>query len=140
MAFTGPTEDRLLIRELYDRYADASCRMDRADWLACWTDDAAWWTHYFDVSGKAAIATTYDGLMGNVETTVFFAQVGSIEVVGEAATVRAYAQERLVFKDGGGNHRLVGRYEDELRRDGFDWRFARRTYKVMIEEMDGGRG
>ena len=34
MPFTGPVEDRNAIRELYDSYADASSRGDRADWLA----------------------------------------------------------------------------------------------------------
>ncbi len=135
MPFTGPTEDRAAIRELYDSYTDAANRGDRADWLACWTDDAAWWTHYFDVSGIEAIAATYDQLMANVEVTSFIAQVGSVEVNGNSAKARCYAQERLVFKAGAGNHRLVGRYEDELRRVDGQWLFARRVYKVMIEEM-----
>lgn len=135
MPFTGPLEDRIAIRELLDSYTDAASRMDRADWLACWHDDASWWTHYFDVSGKEAIAATYDGLMGNVEATSFIGQLGSCEIDGTRATCRSYAQERLVFKDGAGNHRLTGRYEDELRRDGGRWRFAARVYKVMIEEM-----
>ena len=34
MGFTGPMEDRLAIRELYDAYADGANRMDRAAWLA----------------------------------------------------------------------------------------------------------
>lgn len=137
MPFNGSIEDRLAIRELYDSYTDAACRMDRADWLACWSDDAAWWTHYFDVSGKETIAATYDALMGNVETTSFIAQLGHCEIAGDRALARAYAQERLVFRDGAGSHRLVGRYEDELVREQGRWRYARRTYKVMIEEMDG---
>lgn len=135
MPFTGPIEDRIAIRELLDSYTDAACRMDRADWLACWHDDATWWTHYFDVSGKEAIAATYDGLMGNVETTSFIGQLGSCEIDGDRAVCRSYAQERLVFRDGAGGHRLTGRYEDELRKEGGRWRFAARVYKVMIEEM-----
>ena len=135
MAFSGSSEDKTLIRELFDSYTDASCRMDRTDWLACWTDDAGWWTHYFDVSGKEAIAATWDSLMANVETTSFLGQVGSIEIAGDRAVARSYALERLVFKGGAGNHRLTGRYEDILRKDNGIWRFAHRTYKVMIEEM-----
>ena len=135
MPFTGPMEDRALIRELFDRYADAACRLARDEWLACWTEDASWWTHYFDVSGKAAIAATYDGLMANAGTTAFFGQIGSIEVDGDSAVCRSYAQERIVFKDGSGSHRLVGRYEDTLRNEGGTWLFAARKYLVMIEEM-----
>lgn len=40
MAFTGPMEDRLLIRELYDTYADAGSRGDREGWLGCFAEDA----------------------------------------------------------------------------------------------------
>lgn len=135
MAFTGSIEDRLAVRELFDAYADASSRMDRIAFLACWTEDASWWTHYFDVSGKAAIAATYDGLMGNVETVSFIGQLGACEIDGDRAICRSHALERLVFKEGAGNHRLTGCYEDELRKVDGQWRFARRVYKVMIEEM-----
>ena len=135
MAFNGSIEDRILIRELFDSYTDASSRMDKNDWLNCWTDDATWWTHYFDVSGKDAIAATWEGLMANVETTSFLGQVGSIEIDGDRAVTRSYALERLVFKEGAGSHRLTGRYEDVLRKENGAWRFASRTYKVMIEEM-----
>ncbi len=34
MAFTGPFEDRLAIRELYGRYADAACSGDGQAWFA----------------------------------------------------------------------------------------------------------
>lgn len=135
MPFNGPIEDRIAIRELFDAYADASSRMSRTDWLACWHDDATWWTHYFDVSGKDAIAATYDSLMANVETTSFIGQLGSCEIAADRATCRSYALERLVLKEGSGNHRLTGRYEDELRKTEGQWRFAKRVYKVMIEEM-----
>ncbi|MEJ6011466.1 nuclear transport factor 2 family protein [Novosphingobium aquae] len=135
MSFSGPSADRLAIRELLDSYTDAAARMDRGDWLACWTDDATWWTHYFDVSGKAAIASTYDGLMANVEVTSFIGQLGSCEIDGDRAECRSYAQEHLVFKDGAGSHKLVGRYEDTLRKEDGQWRFQARVYKVMIEEM-----
>lgn len=112
--------------------------MDRSAWLACWTEDASWWTHYFDVSGRSAIALTYDGLMGNVETTSFIGQLGSAEVDGNTAQCRSYAQERLVFRDGSGNHRLVGRYEDTLRKVDGQWLLAARISKVMIEEVSQG--
>lgn len=135
MPFTGPLEDRIAIRELLDSYTDAASRMDRAEWLACWHSDATWRTHYFYVSGKEAIAATYDGLMGNVATTSFIGQLGACEIDKTRATCRSYGQEWLVFKDNAGSHRLTGRYEDELRKDGGRWRFAARVYTVMIEEM-----
>ena len=134
MPFTGPAEDRQAIRELYDFYADASCRGDRADFLACWTQDGSWWTHYFDLQGREAIATQYDQLMGAVQATIFSGQMLSIEVAGDTARCRAICSERLLMGEHG-QHVLTGIYHDELRREGGQWLFHRRIYKVVTEEM-----
>ena len=37
--FSGPIEDRLGIRELFDSYGDAVTRNALDDYLACWTED-----------------------------------------------------------------------------------------------------
>src|SRR4051812_38276168 len=120
MPFTGPQEDRIAIRELYDSYADGANRMDRAAWLAPWSDDAVWKTHYFEQHGIAAIGEKYDELMAPVTATSFLTQICAIEVSGDNATARAIAQERLKME--GGSYRLTGRYEDTLRRVGGEWR------------------
>lgn len=135
MPFAGPSEDRLAIRELYDAYADGANRMDRAAWLAVWSEDAEWQTHYFDLKGIAAIGAKYDELMAPVTATSFFTQICAIEVAGDTARARAIAQERLAMP--GGSYRLTGRYEDRLARTAEGWRFARREYHVMFEEMPG---
>ena len=134
MPFTGPAEDRQAIRELYDTYADASNRGDRAQWLACWTDDTFWKTHYFEQSGKEAVGGQFDQLMANVAQTTFFTQIGAIAVERDSASARAFCQERLVMKTGG-SHRLTGQYDDELARQDGTWRFRRRIYTVLIEEF-----
>jgi len=41
MAFTGPFEDRLAIRELVDSYGDAVARNDAQAWGANWAEDRA---------------------------------------------------------------------------------------------------
>ena len=135
MPFTGPLEDRIAIRELYELYADGANRMDRAAWLEPWSDDAIWKTHYFEVAGIAAIGAQYDELMAAVTATSFFSQICAIEVTGDAARARAIAQEHLAMP--GGSYRLTGRYEDTLVRTADGWRFARREYHVMFEEMPG---
>jgi ketosteroid isomerase-like protein len=135
MAFTGPIEDRIAIRELYDAYADGANRMDREAWLAPWAEDAVWKTHYFEQHGIAAIGEKYDELMAPVTTTSFLTQVCAIEVDGDTARARAIAQERL--KMAGGSYRLTGRYEDGLARIGGEWRFKHREYNVMYEEPPG---
>lgn len=39
MANSGPTEDRLAIREVIENYADAVTRRDGDAWAACWAED-----------------------------------------------------------------------------------------------------
>ncbi len=135
MPFTGPLEDRIAIRELYDSYADGANRMDRAAWLAPWAEDAVWKTHYFEQVGIGAIGEKYDELMTPVSTTSFLTQICSIEVDGNTAKARAIAQERLAME--GGSYRLTGRYEDTLERQSGGWRFKFREYQVMFEELPG---
>jgi uncharacterized protein (TIGR02246 family) len=134
MAFTGPIEDRLAIRDLYDTYADCANRGDQAGFLACFTEDGFWQTHYFAESGKDAIRAQHDALMANVSQTTFFTQIGMIEVSGDSALARAICMERLMMKTGG-SHRLTGRYDDELVRQDGQWLFKRRVYVPLIEEF-----
>lgn len=135
MAFTGPLEDRLAIRELYDAYADGANRMDRAAWLGTWAPDAVWKTHYFEREGLDAIAAQYDEIMAPVTTASFFNQICAIEVAGDTAQARCISQERLAMP--GGSFRLTGRYEDRLQRRDGAWRFVHRAYHVMYEEAPG---
>ena len=63
---------------------------------------------------------------------VFLAQVGSIEVTGDTARVRSYCHEILRFTDGN-VHKLVGQYDDEVRRVDGAWLFAHRNYQIIVE-------
>lgn len=133
MPFTGPLEDRLAIRELYDSYADAGSRADREGWLGCFTSDAHWKTHYFDLHGIAEIAAKYDEIMGGVSDTTFFCQMGSIEIEGDTARVRMQQSESLLYPDGS-TFDLVGEYNDVcVKRDG-RWWFAEKIYLVKREK------
>lgn len=134
MPFTGPMEDRLAIRDLYDTYADAANRGDRTLWLGCFTGDANWWTHYFDVTGRDAIGTQYDQTMAAVEKAIFMTQICAIEVSGDSAHCRAVCSERL-FMGAAGEMQLTGMYHDELARVDGQWLFAKRVYKVVTEVM-----
>ncbi|MEZ5744599.1 MAG: nuclear transport factor 2 family protein [Sphingomonadaceae bacterium] len=133
MAWTGPMEDRLAIRELYDSYADAASRADRAAWLGCYTKDARWKTHYFDLTGIDAIAQQYDAIGGDVTDTLVHTQVFSIEVDGDSATCRALQIESLLYANGA-TYELAGLYEDELVREGGQWLFKYRNYLVKREK------
>ena len=133
MAFTGPIEDRIAIRELYGSYADASFREDRQAWLDCWADDCIWSTHFGDVHGKAALDGQWDLIWQTFKSIGFFSEVGAIMVEGDRATGRAYCREILDL-GGGKVRKIVGAYADDLVREGGQWRFARRIYDVRIAE------
>jgi ketosteroid isomerase-like protein len=139
MPFTGPTQDRMLIRELYDRYADAANRGDRTDWLACWTPEARWRCAYFDAVGHPQVAAEYDRIIGGggVTDTIFFTQLGSIEADGDTAQCRAVTSERLALP-GGGSYSVTGRYDDTLARRGGEWLFAFRDYTIKLEATASG--
>lgn len=134
MAFIGPAQDRMVIRELYDSYADAVIRMDRAAWLECWREDAVWTTHdYFSVAGREAVAQKCDELLRDVATATFFTQVCAIEADGDRAAARVICLESLILANGGG-YDLTGRFDDRLRREGGVWRFESREYRVLTKQ------
>lgn len=134
MAFTGPVEDRLAIRELYGTYGDASWRGDREQWVSCFAADGKWTSHLFDAQGRAALLETWDGLWKDWLEVAFLGEVGSIEVDGDKAACRSYAREIVRMKNGV-TFKLAGRYDDALVREGGEWKFAHRHYTLMIDEF-----
>jgi hypothetical protein len=133
MPFTGPLEDRILIRELYDRYTDACWRWDRDDWLACFADDARWTTYLFDCSGKEEMRATWDRISQDWLNVAYLNEIGSIEVDGDRANARAYAREVVELKSRG-IVKPPARYEDKLVRQNGTWLFASRTYYILFVE------
>jgi uncharacterized protein (TIGR02246 family) len=134
MAFTGPIEERLAIRELYDSNADGGARGNRAAWLGCYADDARWKTPYFDVTGREAIGAKFDEIMADVTDTTFFVQIGSIEVDGDTAKVRMQQAESLLFANGS-TYDLTGSYDDVLVRREGRWLFKDRVYAIKREKL-----
>lgn len=134
MAFTGPLEDRILIRELHGQYADASFRADKQGWLDCWTQDCVWATGSFgDFAGKAAMAAQWDTLWEGMTDLAFFTETGAVEVTGDSATARCYVREVFILKDGT-QMALIARYDDTLRREDGAWKFVRRAYTILQRE------
>ena len=113
MAYIGPLEDRIAIRELHETYADAGFRGDMEQWLGCFIDDCTWVTPYGEMHGKEELKATWDQIFANLGALGFFTVMGSIEVDGDNATDRAYIREVFLAKDGA-IQKLVGSYVDQL--------------------------
>lgn len=144
MAFTGPLEDRVAIRELMDTHAHGVMAQDAELWSTIWAEDAYWaLPEYPDLggfSGKEAIVAgwvesmKHYGLDGCTKPMVYFMQPGSIMVEGDRATAVAYTIE--IFDDPATGKRIhaTGRYDDELERRGGRWLFTRREYRTVFAD------
>ncbi len=133
MPFSGPIEDRLAIRELYDTYGDASTRGDVDLFLSCWNEDGQWNTQIFSRTGKAEMREQWGLLWTGFDKVAFLGNVLSIEVDGDTASTRAIQREEILLK-GGGIYRLAGLYSDQIVRRNGKWLFQRRDYSVLVEE------
>lgn len=136
MAFIGPVEDRLKIRELYNTYSDASSRQDVDAYLACWSDTCERLSRQGELRGKPALREAWDQVWADLDGMAFFSEPGAIEVAGETAVARCLCREIIVLK-GGEVWKVVGRYEDDLVREAGEWRFRRRRYNLLINERQG---
>lgn len=133
MRFSGSIEDKLAIQELYQLYADTSTRNLHDEWLSCWTDDGEWHSHIFDCSGKVEIGAKCREIQGMFTDLAFMSQTGPVTVTGDTATAHSTAREIGRLKDGT-VFKLVGAYEDHLRKVGGQWYFARRDYRPIVQE------
>ena len=142
MAFAGPWTDRLAIRETIDAYSDAVMVRDADAWGRTWTEDAVWSLPDFPghemFVGRAAIVdgwvmsmTMYASMTDFALPMIYVSYPGAIAVDGDAATARVWTSE--IYRDPatGIEHRVRGRYDDELRRHEDRWLFARRIYRLL---------
>ncbi|MEO8813324.1 MAG: nuclear transport factor 2 family protein [Caulobacteraceae bacterium] len=136
MAFTGPMEDRLAIRERIDAYGDAVFRADPAAWIANWAEGAIWRLPGFEARGLTDIEAAWRGAMGAFRLAAFFAAPGHIVVDGARAEARVHTREILVAGDGA-VRRIVGVYADRLIRSGGIWLFELRDYAILHDEKGG---
>ena len=134
---TGPMEDRLLIRELFGLYGDASCTGDAEAWLATFAEDCEWNSHMFECSGKPALRAQWNELWAAFDKLGFLSEIGWIQVEGDTARASSQAREIIRLKDGG-LFKLIGHYDDYLVRENGQWLFSRRNYQPLVVEEPGG--
>lgn len=133
MAFTGALEERVRIRELYSRYADAVFRQDVDAYLTCWHPDGVRTSYGEELRGRDALRRSWHSIWSTIERMAFFSEVGAIDVDGDTATARCYCREIIERKDGK-VWKVVGCYEDELVQENGAWVFLTRRYSLLINE------
>ncbi|MCW1382761.1 nuclear transport factor 2 family protein [Novosphingobium sp. KCTC 2891] len=141
MPYTGPLEDRILIRETMETYAHGVMTKDAVLWASTWADDAFWALPEFPdlegFSGKEAIVAGWVasmdvyGLDGGKKPMVYVATPGSIEVDGTTAKAVSYTSEIFDDPESGKTLRVRGRYDDVLEKVDGRWLFTRREYRVL---------
>lgn len=144
MAFTGPLEDRIAIRELMNTHAHGVMSQDADIWGSIWADDAYWeLAEYPDLggfSGKDVIVSGWVesmkvyGLQKMAKPMVYFMEPGAIEVDGNRATAVAYTHEVYEHPETGELIRGHGRYDDVLEKRDGQWLFVRREYRIIHEQ------
>ncbi len=126
---TPAYEDKFAIEELIGRYNQAIDQGRYADFLDCWCEDGVFDGLGGPYVGKAAIKQFTDGYDERYRLRLNGLKHFTVNIVsrvdGDSASSSSHLQ--LVTTGAKGAHILfTGRYEDELRREGGQWRFTRR--------------
>lgn len=134
MAFTGPLEDRIEIRELIATYANAVTRNDPAAYAECWAEDGIWSIPDLPgmerVEGRDAIMAIWVEAMKLFPFQVMLAVPGETIVTGDTARGITYNAE-LNTTISGVTQRWTNEYHDEyVKRDG-RWQIKSRTLRVL---------
>jgi hypothetical protein len=123
-------EDELAIRDLAARYIDGVNRRDATVWGATWSEQGAWELLGHRVEGRTAIVQFWEAAMANFSFAFMHLGSGTIEIDGRSASGRWYLTEHLVGTDGVAQQ-VFGMYEDRYVREGGEWLFAERRYKIL---------
>ena len=139
MAFRGPLEDRVAIRELIETYAAAVTRRDAEEWASLWDEDSRWAMPDLDaeLNGRSTIVSSWIEMMaqfhGPAEAPwpfLFVSVPASIEVDGDRARATSHTIEAYQDSSGDTVH-LKSEYRDVMiRRDG-RWLFLERVWRLM---------
>jgi hypothetical protein len=89
-----------------------------------------------ECNGVDDIITRISGALGPLDESQHLIGNHHVEVDGDRATCRCYLQAQHVLRsaEGGPNHIIAGRYDDELERTPDGWRIRHRSLTVMWTE------
>jgi hypothetical protein len=145
-------QDRADITDVLYRYASTIDRFDRAGLRGVLADDL--WAQYGNadpVSGGDAVAAWIGEATATVVWQHHLLSVYHVEVDGDRASALVYHTSHQVFENDPDTAKLlVGRYHDELRREGDGWKISRLVLEILWGEQKadaagylaliGGRG
>jgi hypothetical protein len=145
-------QDRAEITDVLYRYASTIDLFDRDGLRSVLTDDL--WAQYGNaepVSGGDAVAAWIGEATATVVWQHHLLSVYHVEVDGDRASAFVYHTSHQVFEDDPDTAKLlVGRYHNELRREGDGWKISRLVLEILWGEekadaagylaLIGGRG
>src|SRR5215210_7995018 len=145
-------QDRMDITDVLYRYASTIDRFDGAGLRSVLADDV--WAQYGNaepVSGGDAVASWIGEAIANVVWQHHLLSVYHVDVDGDRASALVYHTSHQVFEDDPETAKLlVGRYQNELRRESGGWRISRLVLEILWGEekadaagylaLIGGRG
>jgi uncharacterized protein (TIGR02246 family) len=139
MAFRGPLEDRIAIRELIESYATAVTRRDSEEWASLWDEEARWAMPDLGVElkGRQTIASSWIEMMAQYHGPadapwpfLFVSIPASIAVDGDRAEVASHTIEAYQDASGETVH-LKSEYRDVVVRRQGRWLFLERAWRLM---------
>jgi hypothetical protein len=145
-------QDRLDITDVLYRYASTIDRFDLGGLRSVLADDL--WAQYGNadpVVGGDAVAAWIGEAIASVVWQHHLLSVYHVEVDGDRASALVYHTSHQVFEDSVDTAKvLVGRYHNELRREGDAWKLSRLVLEILWGEektdaagyltLIGGRG
>ena len=124
-------EDREAIHGLFMRYRECLDEKDFSGYAGLFSEDGEFVAAAGTARGRSGIEEFVDGMRGSLLTAVAGDDLHivvnpDITVDGDRATARSTWIYLVRGDDGEPTLSKVGHYEDELVREGGEWRFARR--------------
>jgi hypothetical protein len=143
-ATTAPTvesalrslQDRNEITDVLYRYASTIDKFDYDGMRSTLADDI--WAQYGNadpVEGGDALQAWIQEMTATVIWQHHLLSVYSVEIDGDSAKALVYHTSHQLFEDDPDNVKLlVGRYHNELRRDGDNWKISRLVLEILWGE------